>query len=128
MISRCHNKDDKQFNDYGGNNILVCDEWKSDFKAFLQWAVLNGYSENLTIDRINNSKGYNPLNCRWVTPKQQANNRTNNILISWNGEIKTLMQWSEFTGIHRSTLQQRIFKLKWPLDIAMTKTPQNNKY
>jgi len=126
MVSRCHNYKDKQYIDYGAKNIFVCDEWKNDFKAFAWWAMMNGYSNELTIDRINNLKGYNYLNCRWVTPKQQANNRTNNILISWHGETKTLMQWSELTGIHRLTLQQRIFKLKWPIDIAMTKKIQKH--
>ena len=123
MVSRCHNKSDKQYCDYGAKNIRVCKEWKDSFQTFAWWSLMNGYTEYLTIDRINNSKGYHPSNCRWATPKQQANNRTNNILITWNGDTKTLMQWSEETGIHRATLRQRIFKLGWPLDIAMTKEP-----
>lgn len=123
MISRCHNPEDKQYCDYGARGILVCDEWKYDFYCFAWWAMMNGYANELTIDRINNSKGYNSNNCRWATPKQQANNRTNNILITWNGETKTLMQWSELTGVNRRTLNERIFVLKWPIDVAMTRKP-----
>lgn len=127
MISRCHNSKDKQYKDYGMKNINVCKEWKNDFHEFAAWSLLNGYTKELTIDRIDNYKGYNPENCRWASPKQQANNRTNNVLITWNGETKTLMQWSETTGIHRLTLQYRIFVFKWPIDIAMTRKPSHRK-
>ena len=125
MVSRCHNTNDKQYCDYGNKGILVCKEWKDDFHNFAWWALMNGYTNELTIDRINNSNGYNPDNCRWATHKQQANNRTNIILITRDGETKTLYQWSEITGINRNTLRQRIFRYKWPLNLAMTKKPDH---
>ena len=75
MKSRCELETNAAYKDYGGRGITVCDEWRTDFAAFVHWARQNGYSDNLTIDRINNDKGYYPTNCRWATAKQQANNR-----------------------------------------------------
>lgn len=72
---RCYNKRSKQYSDYGGRNITMCDEWKNNFKAFLQWSLENGYADNLTIDRINNNGNYNPNNCRWTTEKEQSINK-----------------------------------------------------
>jgi len=74
MNNRCSSPSNKNYANYGGRGISVCPEW-SDFSAFEDWALSNGYSKALSIDRIENGDGYSPDNCRWATAKQQANNR-----------------------------------------------------
>ena len=75
MKQRCTNQNAKNYKHYGGRGITVCDEWNESFSTFKQWAENNGYSPDLSIDRVDNSLGYNPVNCRWANATTQANNR-----------------------------------------------------
>lgn len=108
MKERCCNPHNKRYMRYGGRGITVCGEWKNDFAAFRDWALNNGYSENLTIDRIDNNKEYSPYNCRWVTPREQNRNYSRNHMITFNGKTQCVVAWSEETGINRQTILWRI--------------------
>jgi hypothetical protein len=122
MRNRCNNPNHKDFKDYGGRGIEVCQEWNdiSAFLLFRDWAISQGYKDGLSIDRRENDKGYSPDNCRWVTVKEQNNNKRNNHLITYSGETKTLAQWATDRNIPRDILYSRI-KLGWSLEDAFTK-------
>lgn len=122
MKNRCYNENDTNFKHYGGKGIKVYDDWINSFEDFHLWSIDNGYIENsnLTIDRIDTYGNYEPSNCRWVTQKIQNNNKTNNVLIEYNGEIKNIQEWSEYLGIKWQTLYSRIFNLKWNIEKALT--------
>lgn len=109
MKQRCQNENDSKYNDYGGRGIKVCEEW-SDFDCFFLWSSNNGYKEGLTIDRINNDGDYAPGNCRWTTRKIQMSNRRNTIYLEYNGEKRSLSEWSDIVGVKRKTLDSRYRK------------------
>ena len=88
----------------------MCSEWLNNPQAFYEWAMANGYRDDLSIDRIDNDKGYSPDNCRWATRKQQQNNRSITIKAEINGVCKPLRQWSEESGIYFNTLYKRYKK------------------
>lgn len=126
LLTRCYNSKFHAYKYYGARGITVCDEWKNDFKAFYDWSMSNGYSDDLTIDRINNNGNYEPTNCRWVTVKTQSNNRRSNHNVNINGETRTLTEWCESYGINYRTVQDRL-KRGWNVEKALT-TPVDTRF
>lgn len=104
----------------------MCDEWLHDFEAFYKWAMLHGYADNLTIDRIDVNGNYEPSNCRWATPKEQANNKRNNNFIVYNGKKKTTTQISQETGIAEQTIRNRIKSKNFSNDEILQKPIQHS--
>lgn len=110
MKQRCFNPTQKGYKDYGGRGITVCDEWKNSFEKFRDWALSNGYSDDLSIDRIDNGGNYEPSNCRWENSLIQANNKRNNRILVAFGESHTLTEWSRITGISLNIIRRRLKK------------------
>ena len=101
MLKRCHDPKNKGYEKYGAKGIYVCEEWRNNCSSFYKWAKDNGYKEGLTIDRIDNNKGYSPENCRWVDAKTQARNTRQNRFIVFNGEKHCLAEWEEIKKLPR---------------------------
>lgn len=114
--------------DYGGRGITVCDEWTGSqgFEHFYEWAIKNGYENCLTLDRIDVNGNYSPENCRWITNKEQQNNKRDNVYITINNETLTMKQWSEKVGIPYNTVKQRIYK-GWSYEEAIF-TPVDKRF
>ena len=111
MKRRCYNPEEKFYKDYGGRGIKICDEWmdkKEGHSNFQKWAVENGWEEGRSIDRIDVNGNYEPSNCRWATPEEQANNRRNNNYITINGVTKTTSEWARQIGISQNAFTGRI--------------------
>lgn len=119
MISRCYKENNNRYASYGGKGIKVCNEWLDSFTAFYKWAISNGYSDNLSIDRIDVNGNYEPSNCRWATYAEQMNNTTKNHYLEYDGRKQTIAQWAKETYISYSTINQRINKLKWSVERAL---------
>ena len=119
MKQRCCDKNSKSYKRYGARGIQVCDEWLNDFMCFYKWAMENGYQDNLTIDRINNDRNYEPSNCRWATTAEQANNRRSNHYIIYKGVKMTIKQLSDICGIKYHALLCRINN-GWDIEQAVS--------
>lgn len=108
MKMRCYNPTSKDYKNYGNRGITICDEWldkKKGFINFRDWAMTNGYDKNLSIDRIDNDKGYSPDNCRWATRKEQANNRRQNRIGRRKGK-KIEIDGKFYTAVEIATMAQ----------------------
>ena len=95
MLARCNNPKNTSYKYYGGKGIKVCSEWENDFNAFASWSHEHNYNDTLSIDRIDNLKGYEPSNCRWVTLKDQSKNKSTSIAYTHNGETHNMKEWCE---------------------------------
>lgn len=105
---RCFNKKCNSYKNYCGRGITMCDEWKNDFMSFYNWAIANGYKDNLTIDRINNNGNYEPSNCRWVDRKEQARNRRTSVFVKYKNTVICLKELAERLGVNYKTLWSKI--------------------
>lgn len=122
MKKRCQNPKDSEYSRYGGRGITICNEWQI-FSGFYK-DMYASYEQGLSIDRIDNNKGYYKENCRWATAKEQANN-TRNIeraaRYTYNGLTLSIKEWAKMVGIKRRTLSQRLLVYKWSIKRALTK-------
>lgn len=123
MLRRCFVPKCKSYPNYGGRGITVCNEWRNDYMAFKNWAMQNGYTDSLTIDRIDSDGNYEPSNCRWVTMKVQENNTRKNWFIECNGISHTVAEWADILGIPYTALRSRL-KRGWSLEKAFSKPVQ----
>ncbi|QVY60931.1 hypothetical protein [Cytobacillus gottheilii] len=109
MKRRCDNSNSIPYRDYGGRGIKVCEEWK-DYSSFKEWAIRAGYEEGLSIERKDVNSDYCPENCMWIPLNQQNRNKRLSIRIEYRGELYTIKQLSELTGLKESTLRARYYK------------------
>lgn len=124
MKKRCENPSCKDYPHYGMRGIKVCDEWQ-DFDRFAAWALANGYRKDLTLDRANNNTGYRPDNCRWISRKKQAHNRTTNKFYTIDGKTKPLWMWCLEYDMTPDVFLHRLDR-GWSVKDAMM-TPKNEK-
>ena len=116
MKRRCLNKNDTGYKDYGGRGITVCKEWLK-FENF--YDDMREMPKNKTLDRIDNNGDYFKKNCKWSTPKEQANNRRNSHFLTYKGKTQTIAQWAEELEINDKKLWSRI-KGGWDTEKALT--------
>lgn len=118
MKQRCENPNSQLYKLYGLRGITVCEEWH-DFPTFFKWAMTHGYSEELSIDRVNVNGNYCPDNCRWATNVEQQRNKRNNRLLEYDGQTRCLSEWAILTGISASTIWLRLNR-GWSVSEALT--------
>lgn len=124
MMSRCYKKQNVSFSNYGGRGITVCDRWHV-FENF--FADMGVPPLGMSLDRIDNDGNYHPENCRWITYKEQNNNKSNNRTLEYKGEEKTIAEWADVFGIKYETLRSRI-EHGWNIeDALLTKVTTGTK-
>lgn len=116
---RCYNPNSKSYHRYGGRGIKMCGEWLNDYLNFETWALSHGFEESLAIDRIDNNGDYSPENCRFVTLKENNQNRRTTRFYTIDGETKNLQQWCDYYGIKRGTVYTRL-QHGWEIKDALT--------
>jgi hypothetical protein len=118
ILDRCNNPNSPAYKDYGGRGIKVCDRWH-DVRLFIE-DLPDGYEPGLEIDRIDNNGNYEPGNVKWSTKKENGRNKRNNVLLTYNGQTKTITEWAEEYNIHHVTIKDRIDKQGFTVEQALT--------
>jgi hypothetical protein len=118
MVSRCTRKTDKDYPRYGAAGVNVCTEWLSDFQAFLSH-VGPKPTDSHSIDRVDNARGYEPGNVRWATSLEQSANRKSTAMVEYQGVVQPLALLARSHGLPPKKVQQRIFRLGWPVEKAL---------
>lgn len=125
MKQRCFNPNNLKYEFYGERGVSIYKKWVDSFELFYNWAIQNGYSNNLTLDRIEVNGNYEPSNCRFISMKEQSRNKRNNVFIEFNGEKLCVVDWAKKLQISNSAMQKRL--KNWTLEKALTE-PKNYKY
>jgi hypothetical protein len=132
MIWRCRKPEGRQYKNYGGRGVHVCDEWSRSFELFYNWSMANGYQDSFEIDRINNHGNYEPSNCRFVSKSVNSRNKRTNRLITIGGVTKCTVEWAEEVGIAYSTIATRLHTgwedekaITTPLDVSKSRRRDN---
>lgn len=130
MKERCFNKNNHRYKSYGGRGITICDEWlgKNGFICFYNWAIKNGYKDDLTIERIDNNGNYCPENCTWIPLQDQVKNKTSNIYVELNGEKLNLFSFCRKYNHNYDLVRNRISRWGWDLERALTQSADRHKY
>lgn len=121
MKTRCYNPNCKAYKNYGERGIIICDEWKNNFKSFYEWAIQNGGALGLEIDRKENDGNYTPENCRFVSAKENCNNKSNTLYISYEGEKHSLLSICEKYGHNYKTILKRMKTHGYSFEEAISK-------
>ena len=124
MKARCYRKTSKDYTNYGGRGIKICDEWINNFQEFYDWAIKNGYSDELTIDRIDVNGNYEPDNCRWATREEQENNKRNSFYYEIDGVKHTISEWADLYNMPKELVRTRV---KRGMNIKKALTYQKQK-
>ena len=119
MKQRCLDPNSSHYHRYGGRGVTICEEWLNDYSKFYEWAIKNGASKEMTLDRIDVNGDYEPSNCRWADVETQMNNTSQNRFIEYNGEKLTVMQWSRRTGIEEGTIRMRLDRYGYSVGEAL---------
>lgn len=130
MRTRCNNPSKHDAKYYRDKGIHIDPEW-DDFERFADWSLKNGYEIGLSLDRINGSKGYNSMNCRWIPLDAQQRNKSNNRFYTYKGKTQTLSEWAREYDIDFKTLSDRLDKFNFSFEEALLrpiKVPRNTKY
>lgn len=116
MLGRCYNSNAIQYKDWGGRGINVCDDWKNNYEVFKEWALNNGYKDNLTLDRIDVNGNYCPENCRWITKVEQNKNTRKCKHIEYNGNTYTIPELAKIFNISANQLRYWLFNKEKTID------------
>lgn len=130
MIERCYNEKNLSYSRYGGKGVKVCEEWRNDFVSFYNWCISNGWDDELQLDKDIKGCGflYSPETCMFVTPKINSNKRSSSRYLQFNGESKTISEWSDIYKISHSTLHARL-KSGWSIkDALLIKVNKEKRY
>lgn len=129
MRKRCYYSNSKDYHNYEARGISICKEWLDNeksgegnctrgFIAFRKWALSNGYSDNLTLDRVDSNEDYCPENCRWVTNRTQENNKRDNLYINYKGKRQSLSDWCRELELNYNKVYRRIHDSGWSIERA----------
>ena len=127
MKNRCYNPNQASYKNYGGRGIHMCEDWRKTPDKFFEWAMGSGYSDDLTIERIDVDKDYCPENCKWIPFNTQQSNRTSCRSFTHDGRTQNLTDWCKELGLQYKQIHNRIYKLGWTFERAISESCHSEK-